>query len=130
MEAYAIQLIGVLEPFFEALDEHKIVAEIIVTDTAPLQVIRFGFVSRSSQHPVIQTTFSQGLEETIKKIAKHLPQKIDDNIYTRRLLRIYKGDEVYVVKPAERRYWSRSAGLNDADAILAEHLGAKRDPLH
>jgi hypothetical protein len=28
-----------------------------------------------------------------------------------------------VVKPAQIRFWTRSAGLNDADAVLAEHFG-------
>lgn len=39
----------------------------------------------------------------------------------RRNLRLYLGDSLFVVKPSEVRYWTRSAGLNDADVILADH---------
>ncbi|HEY3949657.1 MAG TPA: N-6 DNA methylase [Phenylobacterium sp.] len=39
----------------------------------------------------------------------------------RRNLRLYLGDSLFMVKPSEVRYWTRSAGLNDADVILADH---------
>lgn len=39
----------------------------------------------------------------------------------RRTLRLYLGDSLFMVKPSEVRYWTRSAGLNDADVILADH---------
>jgi hypothetical protein len=39
----------------------------------------------------------------------------------RRSLRVYSRDELLVLKPAEWRYWTQTAGLNDADAILADH---------
>jgi hypothetical protein len=37
-------------------------------------------------------------------------------------MRVYGPSEVYIIKPAEARLWSRSAAINDADAVLAEHL--------
>jgi hypothetical protein len=41
----------------------------------------------------------------------------------RRVLRIYGAEDVYIVKPADQRYWTRSRALNDADAMIAEQLG-------
>ena len=46
----------------------------------------------------------------------HLPY-----LNERRAIRFYKGDVLTVLKPAEWRYWTVAAGLNDADAILADH---------
>jgi hypothetical protein len=39
----------------------------------------------------------------------------------RRFLRIYRDSDLFVLKPSEVRYWTRTAGLNDADVILADH---------
>lgn len=38
-----------------------------------------------------------------------------------RILRIYGTQDVLFVKPAQARYWTRTAGLNDADTVLADH---------
>ena len=75
----------------------------------------------------MQTLPIQELETVLKNIAEQLSQEIADRIYTRRNLRIYSGDDFYIIKPAKRIYWTRSAGLNDADLILSEKLKANRD---
>ncbi|MEQ8383424.1 MAG: N-6 DNA methylase [Coleofasciculus sp. A1-SPW-01] len=119
---YATQLIGVIQPFLQTLNERKIVAEVIDVGKAPLQVVKFSIISVSSHLPIVKTIPGQQLEIVLKKIAEQLPQQIADHIYTRRDLRIYVGKDIYIVKPAKRIYWTRSAGLNDADTILSEYL--------
>ncbi len=122
IESYATELIDVIQPFFQTLKERTMVADIFNTGNATLQVVKFSFASNPVRRPVIKHIVEQDLETLLDRIADQLPQKIADNIYTRRVLRIYEGDDIYVVKPAQRRYWSRSAGLNDADGILGEAL--------
>jgi hypothetical protein len=39
----------------------------------------------------------------------------------RRQLRIYADEDLSILKPSEVRYWTRTAGINDADVILADH---------
>ncbi|NET56002.1 MAG: N-6 DNA methylase [Symploca sp. SIO2E6] len=119
---YAKQLMGVILPFLKTVNERTIVAEVIDVGKAPLQVVKFSIVPASSQQPLVQTLPSQELETVLQRIAEQLPQKIADRIYTRRDLRIYTGEDIYIVKPAKRMYWTRSAGLNDADTILSEYL--------
>ena len=119
---YATQLIGVIQPFLQTLNERKIVAEVIDVGKAPLQVVKFSIVPVSNQQPIVQTISGQQLEAVLKGIAEQLPQQIADRIYTRRDLRIYVGKDIYIVKPAKCIYWTRSAGLNDADTILSEYL--------
>ena len=43
------------------------------------------------------------------------------------MLRIYGDDDLFILKPTEVRYWTRTAGLNDADIILADHWLGGRD---
>lgn len=39
----------------------------------------------------------------------------------RRSVRIYDGPMVTVLKPAQKRYWNAAVGMQDGDAILADH---------
>ena len=129
LEAYAKQLINVIQPFLQTLNEQTIVADVFNVNKAPLQVVKLSIVPAPGREPVVQTVPSQELEPILKRIADQLPLKIAERIYTRRDLRIYIGEDIYIVKPAQRRYWSRSAGLNDADTILAEQLKTNRDSI-
>ena len=123
LEDYAESLMSVIQPFLNTLNERKIVAEIFDVGKSPLQVIKFSIISASSSKNTVEKISAQELEPLLKSIAQKLPEQIADRIYTKRNVRIYLENEVYIVKPAKLIHWSRSAGLNDADIILAEHLG-------
>jgi hypothetical protein len=122
LKLYSHQLIGEIQPFLQTLRERRLTSNIIRIDDSPLQIVQFSFVSATDHKPIVDITKAQELREILRRIAEQLPQKIADQIYTRRDLRIYSGQDIFIVKPAQKRYWSRSAGLNDADLILSEHL--------
>jgi hypothetical protein len=126
LELYATELISIIRPFLQTLRERVLVAEVIEVINSPLQVVKFSFLPAPEPEHIVQTTQAQELKAVLNRIAEHLPQQIADQIYTRRDLRIYTGQDIYIVKPAQKRYWSRSAGLNDADLILSEHLRVNR----
>ena len=70
--------------------------------------------------------FREGDDGDVVRLVDFLSKNVPDRQSTpylneRRQLRIYLGDGLFVVKPAETRCWTRTAGLNDADAILADH---------
>lgn len=41
-------------------------------------------------------------------------------IFIRRNIRIYQKDKIYIIKPAQRKYWTYSAACRDADEIFAD----------
>lgn len=67
---------------------------------------------------------------------ERLPQILRDEIratsspylHERGNLRLYDREEAFIVKPIETRYWTRTAALNDADAILGDHW--RNDAVH
>ena len=126
LKLYALQLIGVIQPFLQTLRERVLVADVLEVSKSPLQVVKFSFVPAPGREQIVQTTQVQELKTVLNRIAEQLPQQIADRIYTRRDLRIYTGQDIYIIKPAQKRYWSRSAGLNDADLIISEHLRVNR----
>lgn len=126
---YAKSLISAIKPFLKTLNERTIVADVINVGNAPLQVVKFSLVSTPGRQETIRILPVQELETVLKSIAEQLSDRIADKIYTRRNLRIYVGEDIYIVKPAKLIYWTRSAGLNDADIILSEQLKANRDSI-
>lgn len=122
LEAYSLQLVNTIQPFFRTLNEMMIVASIFETKAAPLQVVRFSVIPVYEPTPSTQIVAGQILDDVLERIAIQLPARISDTIYTRRNLRIYTGNDFYIVKPSQRRQWSRYAALNDADMVIAEQM--------
>lgn len=57
----------------------------------------------------------------------HLQVDIPPYLNERRQLRLYGDQDLFILKPSELRYWTRTAGLNDADLILADHWTRRPD---
>jgi hypothetical protein len=126
MRAYASELVGVIGAFMETLGERCMVADVLDTGESLLQVVKFSIVPTPVHRPIVQVTQAHGLRPLLESIARKLPQQIAQRVTARRFLRIYVDNDVYVVKPYQGRYWSKSAGLNDADAVLGAYLESSR----
>ncbi len=122
LEAYTLNFISVIEAFFDTLKERSIAADIFSITNTPLQVVKFRILPYPGREQVIQTVQSEDLITVLKSIANQLPSKLGDRIFTRRNLKVCVGDNIYIIKPCQLRYWSRSAGFNDANDIIAEQF--------
>jgi len=127
LNAYAKQCVAVMQPFLDSLDDQLVSASPLAVGDAPLRVVRFS--TRPTGTLPIADEPEDGLElqAVLARIARELPARIASGVYAERWLRIYAGEVLYVVKPAEYRYWTLAAALNDADAILAEHQEDEHD---
>lgn len=129
LEAYSSQLINTIQPFFRTLNEVTLIVDIYETRKAPLQVVKIGLVPVPGRTSPLQVVAGQALDDVLGRIAMQLPTRIADTVYTRRNLRIYTSSDFYIVKPSQRRYWSRSAALNDVDTILSEQMKGNYDSI-
>lgn len=60
--------------------------------------------------------------QVLKRMDRYTYEQYAESIYYRKFLRYYADDKLYIIKPNEKRFWSRSLGINDADEIIAEVL--------
>ena len=72
-------------------------------------------------------TFGSAKVSAINDISKLLQQinadsyqKHSESIYYRKLIKYYKRGIIYLVKPNQKRFWSISQALNDADNVLLD----------
>jgi len=122
LTAYAEQLRGTLASLIQSGNRRGMVAEVLDVGASPLAVVRLRRVSSARQRQVAVTE-AESLDSVLRRIEGQLRAPITDQVFAKRFLRVYGADDLHVVKPAELRYWTRSAALNDADEILAEHMG-------
>lgn len=81
--------------------------------------------------PGAQSTVRDGDPADLDSLAAMLRGQFESDIppylNERRQLRLYGDEDLFILKPTEVRYWTRTAGLNDADIILADHWLRRRD---
>ena len=58
--------------------------------------------------------------DALAKLSEHVHQPLPGNFQLMPDFRIFAGNHLYLVKPARRRFWLRSAALADADAIALD----------
>ena len=94
----------------------------IYEDGAPLSVVGFELTSLSSAQEVHVIQDTDRLQEVLRHLDSKLLEQRTSTLYMRRHVHIYDGANLYLVRPSERRFWTRSQARVDADSIVAEWL--------
>ncbi|MHC4399877.1 MAG: HsdM family class I SAM-dependent methyltransferase [Planctomycetota bacterium] len=119
---YAKHVIAVIQPFLETRKKRRLVADVLDMD-APLRVVRFRIMPNyRNGRPNVAIENAADLSDVLHEVVQNLDEQIAFGIHTRRHLRVYSGDSFYVVKPSQRRFWTRAAGLTDGDSVLKDLL--------
>ena len=90
----------------------------------PLSVVEFELVQPVDAQAVRFISNSRELHNLLYKLDRRLWERQASTLYTRRHVRIYDGPRFYVVRPSERRLWTRSQA--DADSFIAEILSRSK----
>jgi hypothetical protein len=98
----------------------------VYQDGAPLSVVEFELVNTADAQEVHFISESKELHNLLYKLDRRLWERQASTLYTRRHVRIYDGPRFYVVRPGERRLWTRSQAYADADNFIAEILSRSK----
>ena len=85
---------------------------------APLSVLVLNVEHSTTKDLNIITNNDQ-----LNEILLNLDRSLVDNqqmVFVRRNLRIYQREKIFIVKPAQRKYWTYSAACRDADEIFED----------
>jgi N-6 DNA Methylase len=131
LEAYATQAVGVVDRYLRAKGERHLEATVYSQplmrasweEGSPgLTAVRFSMAAgKANGAPVVHRGGSPELGNIEILLKEKLQSNIAPYVNERRLLRVYLEKDLFVLKPSELRYWSRTSGLNDADVILGDH---------
>jgi hypothetical protein len=121
-QAYAIHLCQTINQFLQPDDSVQAYAQYFdLNRSTPLQVIIL-HLDEQKRSKMIEELPADDFNEILRELEAYTYREEVESIYFRRFIRYYKDDIIYIVKPNERRFWSRSMALNDADEIILEIL--------
>jgi type I restriction-modification system DNA methylase subunit len=85
---------------------------------SPLMMIKISFNEKKNK------TFQSNefIDEELKKLDKHLWEEKATNIFFRKKLNYKTGNDIYIIRPNQRRFWSQSMALEDASELILEIL--------
>jgi hypothetical protein len=98
----------------------------IYQDGAPLSVVEFELVQTADVQAVHFISDSKELRALLYKLDRRLWERQASTLYVRRHVRIYDGPRFYIVRPSERRLWTRSQAYTDAGNFVAQILSRSK----
>ena len=139
LRAYGHQVTKTMNAYLRALGRQHLEATVYCRTLAEgkvspavhgLAVVRFSMVAGP---PGPTGIVREGVDSDLERVSRILCDEIESgsvpHLHEQRNLRLYNGDEVFFMKPNETRYWTRTAAINDADAILDDHWGGNHDSI-
>jgi type I restriction-modification system DNA methylase subunit len=84
----------------------------------PLMMVKISFAKKQKELAVS----NEFVDDELKKIDQYLWEQKATNIYIRKKLNYKKGDDIYIIRPNQRRFWSQSMALEDTSELVLEIL--------
>jgi type I restriction-modification system DNA methylase subunit len=107
--------------------QEKVFAGTVFLGESPLQVVSVRLVDESEEAAIKTQVQEHELKDVLNKLDKILIEERSPSIYIRRNLRRYSGHKISIIKPNQKRYWTKSAALRDADETYADIMLLWRD---
>lgn len=86
----------------------------------PLNMVVLNFENSKKE---IEVKSFKSLRSKLKEIDKYLlQQKAGQSIFVQKQIRHYDTNKIYLIKPNQKRFWTRSQALEDATSIIEEIL--------
>lgn len=137
LRAYAGQVAKTVDAYLRARDERHLEAVIYPVRLAKgdlaagipgVTAVRFVMAAGGpGAEPVVRDGDPAELQALSALLRGQFEADIPPYLNERRQMRLYGTEDLFILKPTETRYWTRTTGLNDADIILADHWMRRRD---
>lgn len=97
----------------------------IYTAKAPLAIARISLFDNEDYN--VSFAINGNIESLLTDLDTLLFEQRSESVFVKRNVRVYNKNELYIIKPNQRRYWTYSAACRDADEIFADIMKAWRD---
>lgn len=118
LQAYADVFVRTVISFLRVKD--RALNATVYQNGAPLTVVSFDLVALANAQPAQTVTQPQAMRQKLRELDKLLLERKTPSMYMRRHVTVFDGDQVSLVRPSERRFWTQSQARADADAFLSE----------
>lgn len=88
--------------------------------TIPMRLVAIHSTNQHNAGHIHKFSDSVEINELIRAIDKYSYKEHSESVYFRKVVRYYEGDIIYIIKPNQKRFWSRSQAMQDSNSILLE----------
>ncbi len=117
---YGDTLTGMLTKFTR---DRKSPFSAVVFPGSPYSIVRIRTAKSAKKTAVVSTP--QELSEALARMKRLLQRRRGHFVFCQNL-KVFDGDDLYILKPRSRRFWTRTAALNDADEIAAAIITSRK----
>ena len=82
----------------------------------PLYLVKLSFGNEQKGTSIS----NEDISKELKRIDQKLWREESKSLYFRKKLNYYEGDDVYIIKPNQRRFWSETVAMEDSRTLLIE----------
>ncbi|KUM20478.1 endonuclease [Flavobacterium psychrophilum] len=87
----------------------------------PLYLVKLSFGNQQKEIEISK----ENIYSELKTLDKKFWSKDAQSIYFRKKLNYFDGDDIYIIKPNQRRFWSQTVAMEDSKSLLVEILNMK-----
>ena len=121
-----VDLIRYAEAYGEVFEKttggNRTLLPIVYNGTPPYRAVSFYLTPKGSQRQESHVASEPELDGLLVRLERIATEQQAQSLYFRRNIKEYEANAIHLVKPAERRFWTRSAAYNDADETIAQLL--------
>jgi len=98
-----------------------------VSPYTPLCIVKIKFSTDNKTEEPVLLKADNDFERDLKTINEYTLSEHAQRIYIRKQVRYYTEDEIFIAKPNQKRFWTRSQGIDDAGSIINELISKSGD---
>lgn len=115
---YAKTLCNELNDFLKDQQLYTVATTYALNIFSPLMMVKISFTLSKKK----LTQSKEDIAMALKTIDQLLWQKKATNIYFRKKLNFKNGDDIYLIRPNQKRFWTQTSAMEDADDLILEIL--------
>lgn len=89
---------------------------------SPLCLVVLNFENSKKSRDVVVLNSDNDYQKQLKELNKYTLKEYSRNIYVQKQIRHYDENQIFILKPNQKRFWSRSQAIDDAQSIIIEIL--------
>ena len=124
---YAIKLCEKINEVLEDSDI-KLIAKVYKPSYYnPLSLIRFQFVDKNNNSKIEVVSIDNEFDNSLAKLNQFTLDEYSKSIYMQKNITYYDDDLIYIIKPNQKRFWTQSQAIENAQSITLEIMGMSNE---
>lgn len=116
IDTYSKRVTKELNEWLDDVDLKVSATHYTININCPLYIVKLTFGNQLEE----TKTSKENLYKELKKIDQYLLDEDTPGLYFRKKLNYYDNNDVYIIKPNQRRFWSETAAMEDYRTLLIE----------